>query len=137
MEWNIDECPTLRWALMCFIPSIPFHLSQECFFPTHSSRKMNVIHRNKVYHRSSSPYFSSTRRIDFLASPRGPDLGRSFDVSLPSHRDPKLESAHEALDSEFVWISAVPFHYANYHRFLKLANVFSFPCSKNSILEEM
>ncbi|GBM00039.1 hypothetical protein AVEN_53623-1 [Araneus ventricosus] len=85
------------------------------------------------------PYFSSfIRRIsDFLASSRGPNLGRSFDVPLPSHRGPKLESAHEVLDFEFVGIPALPFRYANFHQFLKLSIAFSFPCSRNSILEEM
>ncbi|GBM94311.1 hypothetical protein AVEN_29818-1 [Araneus ventricosus] len=86
-----------------------------------------------------SPYFSSpTRRIsDFLASSRGLNLGRSSVVPLPLHRDPKLESAHEVLDFEFIGIPALPFRYANFLRFLKLTITFSFPCSKNSVLEEM
>ncbi|GBL91342.1 hypothetical protein AVEN_203493-1 [Araneus ventricosus] len=108
-----------------------------------------VIHggSNVLYHRSfitptvalRSPYFSSpTRRIsNFLASSRGHSLGRFFDMPLPSHRGPKLESAHEVLDFEFVGIPALPFRYANFHLFLKLTIAFSFPCSKNSILEEM
>ncbi|GBL96971.1 hypothetical protein AVEN_182547-1 [Araneus ventricosus] len=85
------------------------------------------------------PHFSlHTRRIsDFLASSRGPNLGRSFDVPLPSQRGHKSESEHEVLDFEFVGIPALQFRYGNFHRFLKQKIAFSFPCSKTSVLEEM
>ncbi|GBO26840.1 hypothetical protein AVEN_12127-1 [Araneus ventricosus] len=84
----------------------------------------HVIHGgSKVrYRRSSIPNFSfPTRRIsDFPASLRGPNLGRSFDVPLSSHRGLKLESAHQVLDFEIVEIPALPFGYEYFHRFLKL-----------------
>ncbi|GBM54425.1 hypothetical protein AVEN_275631-1 [Araneus ventricosus] len=76
-------------------------------------------------------------RVSFRPSTRGLNVGRFFDVPLPSNRGPKLESAHEVWDFQFVLIPALPFRYANFHRFLKLTIAFSFPCSKNSILEEM
>ncbi|GBL99865.1 hypothetical protein AVEN_162857-1 [Araneus ventricosus] len=91
------------------------------------------------YHCSSIPYSSSPTRwiSDLLASSRGSNLGSSFSVPLLSHQNPKLESAYEVLDFEFVGIPALPFRYANFHLFLKLVTAFSFPCPKTSILEEM
>ncbi|GBM31274.1 hypothetical protein AVEN_91276-1 [Araneus ventricosus] len=73
----------------------------------------HVIHgSSKVrYHCSSIPYSSSPTRLisDFLTSTRGPNLGISFDEPLPSHRGPKLESAYEVLDFEFVGIPLCQF----------------------------
>ncbi|GBN72109.1 hypothetical protein AVEN_5048-1 [Araneus ventricosus] len=102
----------------------------------------HAIHRgSKVrYHRSSiPPYFSSSKRMisEFLDTLRGPNLGRYSDVTLPSHKGPKLESANEVLKFELVEIPALRFRYAKLHLFLKLTIAFSFPCSQNSILEEM
>ncbi|GBN05103.1 hypothetical protein AVEN_125478-1 [Araneus ventricosus] len=59
-------------------------------------------------------------------SSRGPNLGRSFDVTLPSQRGPKLASEHEVWDFEFVGIPTLTFRYANFHRFLKLTIAFPF-----------
>ncbi|GBM82831.1 hypothetical protein AVEN_180918-1 [Araneus ventricosus] len=56
-----------------------------------------------------SPYSSSpTRRIsDFLASSRGFNLGRPFDLAATLARGSNLESTHEVLDFEFVGIPLV------------------------------
>ncbi|GBM29899.1 hypothetical protein AVEN_246459-1 [Araneus ventricosus] len=129
---------------------ISFHFPQDWFFPIHSSPKMrHVIHGgSKVCFETSFkvvefylPYpplpLRGRFRVSFLPSTRGLNVGRSFDVPLPSNRGPKLESAHEVFDFQFVCIPALPFRYANFHRFLKLTIAFSFLCSKNSLLEEM
>ncbi|GBM14301.1 hypothetical protein AVEN_128362-1 [Araneus ventricosus] len=91
------------------------------------------------YRSSSNPNFSSPHRADFRLSSlvTRSNLCRSFDVPQPSYRDPKLKSANELLDFEFVGIPDLPFRCANFHRFLKLTIAFCFPCSKHSILEEM
>ncbi|GBN22936.1 hypothetical protein AVEN_273587-1 [Araneus ventricosus] len=49
-------------------------------------------------------------RVSFLASTRGPNVGRSFVSPLASHRGPKLESADGVLDFEFVGIPPLPIH---------------------------
>ncbi|GBM42895.1 hypothetical protein AVEN_240828-1 [Araneus ventricosus] len=64
-------------------------------------------------------------RVSFLPSKRGLNVDICFDVPLPSHRGPKLESEREVLDFEFVGIPALPFRCANFHRFLKLTIAFS------------
>ncbi|GBM93926.1 hypothetical protein AVEN_1696-1 [Araneus ventricosus] len=123
VEWGgLRRVRAHRIKLDFYLYSIPLDLSQNCFFPTHSSRKMRqVIHEGStvLYRRSSiSPYFSSpTRRIsDFLASSRESNLVRSFDVPLHSHRVFKLESPHEVVDYEF-GIAALLFNYVNFFRF--------------------
>ncbi|GBM66351.1 hypothetical protein AVEN_69099-1 [Araneus ventricosus] len=134
--------PSLKLGIHLY--SIPFHLSQVWFlfrYPFKSKNEARYLRRlqSALPLLFDPPYFSSpTRRIsDFLTSSRGPNVGGYFYVPLPSHRGPTLELAHEVLDFEFVGIPALPFRYANFHRFLKLTIAFSFPCSKNSILEEM
>ncbi|GBN70848.1 hypothetical protein AVEN_189018-1 [Araneus ventricosus] len=49
--------------------------------------------------------------VSFLASTEGPNVGRSFVLPLRSHRGPKLESADEVLDFEFVGIPPSPIHF--------------------------
>ncbi|GBN28339.1 hypothetical protein AVEN_267287-1 [Araneus ventricosus] len=104
--------------------------------PSHRGPKMksahevmwHVIHGGSkvLYHRSSiPPFLLPTRRISyFLASSRGSKLIRCFDVHVPSHRGPKLETVNEVLDFEFVGIPALLFRRANFHRFLKLMIAF-------------
>ncbi|GBL87565.1 hypothetical protein AVEN_165172-1 [Araneus ventricosus] len=117
--------------------------------PIFIEKSRHVIHLRlqsalAVGERSSFPlpplFDSPTPQIsDFLASKRGLNLVRSFDVppTLTYLLGPKLESAHEVLDFDFVGIPASPSRYANFHRFIKLTISFSFPCSKNSCLEKM
>ncbi|GBN90242.1 hypothetical protein AVEN_41542-1 [Araneus ventricosus] len=143
MEWSI----ALKLDIHFY--SIPFHWSQDWVFSIRSSRKMrHVIHggskvcfetRFEVAEFYPSPPLPlrGRFRVSFLPSKRGLNVGICFDVPLPSLRGPKLESAHEVLDFEFVGIPALSFRYPNFHRFLKLTIAFSLPCSKNSILEEM
>ncbi|GBO11439.1 hypothetical protein AVEN_44506-1 [Araneus ventricosus] len=88
--------------------------------------------RCKAERNGSTPF-----RVSFLPSTRGINVVRPFDLTATLARSPKLESTHEVLDFEFVGIPASPSRYANLHRFLKLAIAFSFPCSKNSILDYM
>ncbi|GBN30373.1 hypothetical protein AVEN_209106-1 [Araneus ventricosus] len=59
-------------------------------------------------------------RVSFLPSTRGLNVSISFDLPLPSNRGPKLESAHEVLDFEFVGIPALPFRYAIDHSIFRL-----------------
>ncbi|GBO38626.1 hypothetical protein AVEN_171764-1 [Araneus ventricosus] len=62
-----------------------------------------------------------TRQISgFLASKRGPNLVRSFDVPPTLVPGPKLESAHEVLDFDLVRFPASPSRCANFNRILKL-----------------
>ncbi|GBO10721.1 hypothetical protein AVEN_259800-1 [Araneus ventricosus] len=86
--------------------SIPFSLSQDWFFSIHSSRKMrHVIHagsnvcfetRFKVeeFYLPILFLLRGRFRVSFRLSTRDLNVGRSFDVPVPSHRGPKLESAH-------------------------------------------
>ncbi|GBM71884.1 hypothetical protein AVEN_136707-1 [Araneus ventricosus] len=102
--------------------TIPFHLSQDCFFFTHSSRKIrHTIHlrlqsglpRAVVGAISLLPLFDppiplpTWRVSDFLASSRGLNLGRTFNLAATLARGPKLESALEVLDWEFVGIPSI------------------------------
>ncbi|GBM08452.1 hypothetical protein AVEN_267720-1 [Araneus ventricosus] len=121
---------------------MPFVLS--AFFPIHFNRKIQARHLFEASKCAGArgsdlpPLFNppinpSTRQIsNFLASKRGPNLVRSFDVPPTLVRGPKLESVHEVLEFDFVGIPASPSRYANFHRCLKLTIAFSFPCSKNS-----
>ncbi|GBN67973.1 hypothetical protein AVEN_262664-1 [Araneus ventricosus] len=104
VEWSVCECLAFSWAFNC----TSFHLSQDWFFSIHSSRKMkHIIHggskvcfqtRFKVAENySPSSSLRGRFRVSFLPSTRGLNVGSSFDVPLPSHRGPKLESAHEVL----------------------------------------
>ncbi|GBN48505.1 hypothetical protein AVEN_4125-1, partial [Araneus ventricosus] len=79
------------------------------------------------------PYSSSpTWRIsDFLASSRGPNLGRIFVLPLNSQRGPQKAIRPFQFDFKLFGIPTLPIHYANFHGFLTLTNSFSFPCSKN------
>ncbi|GBM83915.1 hypothetical protein AVEN_125627-1 [Araneus ventricosus] len=95
--------------------SIPFHLSQDWFFgffSTHSSRKIRHVIHSKLQSctttRSTNPYSSPNRRIsDFLASSRGLNLGRPFDLAATLARGSKLASAQEMMDFEFVGIPSI------------------------------
>ncbi|GBM93616.1 hypothetical protein AVEN_202565-1 [Araneus ventricosus] len=49
-------------------------------------------------------------QASFLASTRGPSLGRTIVFPLASHRGPKLESADGVLDFEFFLIPAFRIH---------------------------
>ncbi|GBM69038.1 hypothetical protein AVEN_236144-1 [Araneus ventricosus] len=75
-------------------------------------------------------------RVSFLASTRGPNVGRSFVFPLASHRGPKLESADEVLDFEFIGTPPLPIIGSKFHRFSTLTIGFSFPCSKNSKMDQ-
>ncbi|GBM82419.1 hypothetical protein AVEN_125855-1 [Araneus ventricosus] len=124
-------CQTFTLKLGIHMYSIPFHLSEDwCFFPPNKSKNEarhslrlqsaqptlfdspTIALRSSLTSPFDPPISPHTRRIsDFLASSRGPNLGRSFDVPLPSHQGPKLESAHEELDFEIVGIPALPFRF--------------------------
>ncbi|GBN82817.1 hypothetical protein AVEN_77500-1 [Araneus ventricosus] len=72
-----------------------------------------------------------------LPSKRSANLVKSFDVPPSLVRGLKCESAHEALEFDFVVIPAFPSRYAISHQFLKLTIGFSFACSRISSLETM
>ncbi|GBM77890.1 hypothetical protein AVEN_262385-1 [Araneus ventricosus] len=114
---------------------MPFVLS--AFSPTHFNRKIHSRHSTEASKcaggRGSSlppiaplfdPPISSTRQIsDFLASKRGLNLVRSFDVPSTLVRGLKLQWVHEVLEFDFVGIPASSRRYANSHRFLRLTIV--------------
>ncbi|GBO33399.1 hypothetical protein AVEN_183701-1 [Araneus ventricosus] len=94
--------------------------------------------------RYTDPHSSSLSMADFrfylqhdLASKRGPNLGRPFDLTFTLVRGSKLESAYEVLDFEFVGIPDSTSRCVNFHLFLKLTIAFCFQCSKNSSLDWM
>ncbi|GBM40029.1 hypothetical protein AVEN_250501-1 [Araneus ventricosus] len=94
------------------------------------------------YHRFSIPPTAALRssyrfRVSFQLLKRDPNVSRPFDRAVTLTRGSKLESAHEVLNYEFVGIPALPCRFANFQRFLKLTIAVSFPCSKNSSLDEM
>ncbi|GBM24508.1 hypothetical protein AVEN_11030-1 [Araneus ventricosus] len=62
-----------------------------------------------------------------LPSKRGANLVKSLDVPPSLLRGLKWESEHEALEFDFVGISAFPIRYAIFNQFLKLP--FLFPSS--------
>ncbi|GBM39779.1 hypothetical protein AVEN_25000-1 [Araneus ventricosus] len=66
-------------------------------------------------------------RVSFLASTRGPNVGRSFVLLLPSHRGPKLEPAGKVLDFEIVGILPLPIIFSKFHRFSTLTIDFFLP----------
>ncbi|GBM65032.1 hypothetical protein AVEN_68953-1 [Araneus ventricosus] len=90
--------------------------------------------QNSSHPLSSSPTLGF--RVSFLASTRGPNVGRSFVLLLPSLRRPKLESADEVLDFEFVGIPPLPIICSKFHKSSILTIGFSFPCSKNSKMDQ-
>ncbi|GBL75349.1 hypothetical protein AVEN_194554-1 [Araneus ventricosus] len=82
-----------------------------------------VLRQGSKSQNSSHPNFSSpTRgfRVSFLASTRGPNIGRTIVFPLASHRGPKLESADGVLDFEFVGIPPLPIH------LLQISQIFDF-----------
>ncbi|GBN95755.1 hypothetical protein AVEN_87643-1 [Araneus ventricosus] len=84
------------------------------------------------------PYSSSpTRRIsDFLSSSRGPNLGRTFVLPLPSQRGPQNAVWPFQFDFKLFGIPTLPFRYGIFHPFLTLTKGFSFLCSKNRGVEQ-
>ncbi|GBN43004.1 hypothetical protein AVEN_94068-1 [Araneus ventricosus] len=67
----------------------------------------------------------------------GLDLVKSFEVPTTLAKGPTKDLEHELLEFGLVGNPTFPSRYAIFHRFSTLTIAFSFPCSKNSILEEM
>ncbi|GBN72556.1 hypothetical protein AVEN_194074-1 [Araneus ventricosus] len=124
------------------------HLSQHCFFlhPFESEKSGTSVHL-KFQHSLAvgesdllspstaalrSPIPSSTPRISDLQ----PDLVKSFEVPTTLAKGPTKVSAHELPEFGLVGNPTFQSRYAIFHRFSTLTLVFSFPCSKISILEE-
>ncbi|GBM51172.1 hypothetical protein AVEN_254589-1 [Araneus ventricosus] len=64
------------------------------------------------------PHYPPTQRIsDFLPSKRGANLVKSFDVPPSLALGLKWESAHEALEFDFVGIPSVRIICSKFHRF--------------------
>ncbi|GBM78001.1 hypothetical protein AVEN_230094-1 [Araneus ventricosus] len=110
-------------------------------YSTHFSRKIRqIIH-------GSSKVCCETRfkvvdflphggfRFSFLASTRGPNLGKTFVVPLPSQRGPQKTIRPFQSDFKLFGIPTLPIFYANCHRLPTLTIGFSVPCSKNSRVE--
>ncbi|GBM93133.1 hypothetical protein AVEN_56422-1 [Araneus ventricosus] len=109
------------------------------FFPTHSSRKItHVIYGgSKVrYRRSSIPPHFSSPISDFLASLRGPNLGRTIVFQLASQRKPQKAIMPFQSDFKLFGIPILPFLFGTFHWFVTLTVGFSFPSSENSRLEQ-
>ncbi|GBN38265.1 hypothetical protein AVEN_144803-1 [Araneus ventricosus] len=161
---EIDEAPRFKHPLvkkkqfwnscLCLKPAIhlyfiPFHLSQHCFSPpiqvqksgTSFHRKFQsalAVEENDLLSPSIPRFASPTPRIsDLLPALQGLDLVKSFEMPTTLEKVPTKDSAHEP--QEFGLVGNPTFHsrYAIFHRFSTLTLVFSFPCSKISILEEI
>ncbi|GBO45449.1 hypothetical protein AVEN_231664-1 [Araneus ventricosus] len=83
------------------------------------------------------PYSSSPTRwiSDFLASSRGPNLGKTFVFPLPSQRGPQKAIRPFQSGLKLFGIPNIQSICTNFHLFLKLTKDFSFPSSKNSRME--
>ncbi|GBM14685.1 hypothetical protein AVEN_97193-1 [Araneus ventricosus] len=132
---SLKEDPSLLIELGIHEKTRLCHLSQDRFSPIHSSRKIrHVIHGGSKlsYRRSSIPLLLlPTQRIsDFLASSRGPNLGKTFVFPPTSQRGPQKTKRTFQFDLKLFGIPTLPIRYANFHRFLTLTKGCSFLCSK-------
>ncbi|GBM90352.1 hypothetical protein AVEN_176460-1 [Araneus ventricosus] len=126
-------------------------LSQHCFFSVHSSRKIRHVHSSEVALGVGQSDVLSPSTADLrspYSSPHSADFGfatlvagcrssQSFDVPANLAKGLAKKSAYELSEFDLVGNPTFPSRYAISHRFSTLTIVFSFSCSKISILEEI
>ncbi|GBN05695.1 hypothetical protein AVEN_128481-1 [Araneus ventricosus] len=66
-------------------------------------------------------------RVSFLASTRGPNLGRTIVFPLASQRDPQKANRPFQSDFKLFRIPPLPFRYANFHWFFHPVDWFLLP----------
>ncbi|GBN04562.1 hypothetical protein AVEN_248850-1, partial [Araneus ventricosus] len=81
--------------------------------------------------------FSTLRISDLLLSWQGLDLVESFELPTTLAKGPTKYWGHELPEFGLGGNPTFPSRYAIFHRFSTLSPVFSFPCSKISILEDI
>ncbi|GBN72747.1 hypothetical protein AVEN_36875-1 [Araneus ventricosus] len=91
------------------------------FPPTHSSRKIRHAILRRLLSAPPSLFdpscssFPTGRISNFLASLRGPNLGRTFALPLASQRGPQKAIRPFQFDFKLFRIPALPIRYANFH----------------------
>ncbi|GBO43874.1 hypothetical protein AVEN_241468-1, partial [Araneus ventricosus] len=136
--------PTRSYPLLSAFTRLEANTSQ---FVILVRQKHPIPHSDLSHHfaRLVDAFHQSVSRIEAMCLSkfpqlcvftRGPNVGRSFALPLPSHRGLKLESADGVLDFEFVEIPPLSIMCSKFHRLSTLTIGLSFACSKNSKIEQ-
>ncbi|GBN41771.1 hypothetical protein AVEN_237511-1 [Araneus ventricosus] len=124
---------------------LPPRILIRALWSTHYSPIKPSIHRHSIPSICRNTHFflppiqvqksDTSIHLKFQSALQSLGLVKSIEVPITLAKDPTKDSANEVPEFGFVGNPTFPSRFAVYHRFSTLILVFSFPCSRISILE--